>query len=473
MAVPWCSPSAPSNRAQLPTPRSGLSHKLIAAPVMARRGAASRAAHPNAAAAAAEQQPLPSRRVRATDAPCIVKTKALVASTPGTLSLAQGIVHWAPPPQALATAAAMAADPAVSQYGPDEGLPALREALRRKIREENGLEGYDVMITAGANQAFTNVVLALLDADDRAALFSPYYFNHYMALQMTGGGDNVAFGPRCPGSGHPDLDWLAAELAGPRPPKLVVITNPCNPTGVLMTQEEVERAAALCGAAGAWLVLDNTYEHFTFGHDGDGAPRRHRCVAAPHVVNIFSFSKAFGMMGWRVGYIAYPEDGSGALAAQLLKVQDTIPVCGTQLSQYVALGAVEAGRDWVAQQVAGLEGNRQAIIDALSPLGPGSVLGGEGAIYFFARLPEGCEDDEAVVRWLVRKHKVCLIPGTSCGRPGHVRAAFANLKPEVCAEAAARLKAGLQELVGEGMPAVHAFLQQDSRQAAPAAVASR
>lgn len=187
-------------------------------------------------------------------------------------------------------------------------------------------------------------------------------------------------------------------------------------------------------------------------------------------------------------------------------------------------------------QVAGLEGNRQAIIDALSPLGPGSVLGGEGAIYFFARLPKGgpffgccckgrewqvarwmqaagrrarlgadehaghsllfctrvpsriaaefcypcsvlptagCEDDEAVVRWLVRKHKVCLIPGTSCGRPGHVRAAFANLKPEVCAEAAARLKVGLQELVVEGMPAVHAFLQQDSRQAAPAAVASR
>ncbi len=78
-----------------------------------------------------------------------------------------------------------------------------------------------------------------------------------------------------------------------------------------------------------------------------------------------------------------------------------------------------------------------------------------------------------MVRWLVRKHKVCLIPGTSCGRPGHVRAAFANLKPEVCAEAAARLKAGLQELVAEGMPAVHAFLQQDSRQAAPAAVASR
>ena len=130
-----------------------------------------------------QQQPAVSQRVRATDAPCIVKTKALVATTEGTLSLAQGkrcspahppafarspalrplprrlwaqaglphvlltviatagIVHWQPPAAALALAAQMAGDPAVSQYGPDEGLPALREALRRKIREENGLHG--------------------------------------------------------------------------------------------------------------------------------------------------------------------------------------------------------------------------------------------------------------------------------------------------------------------------------------------
>ena len=70
----------------------------------------------------------------------------------------------------------------------------------------------------------------------------------------------------------------------------------------------------------------------------------------------------------------------------------------------------------------------------------------------------GCDDDEAVVQWLVKKHKVCLIPGSSCGRPGHVRAAFANLAPDLCAEAAARLKAGLRELVAGGMQPVRAFL---------------
>jgi aspartate/methionine/tyrosine aminotransferase len=87
------------------------------------------------------------------------------------------------------------------------------------------------MVTAGANQAFTNVVLALLDAADRAVLFAPYYFNHLMALQMSGGGAGVVLGPREEASGHPDLAWLERQLAGPRPPKMVVVTNPCNPSG--------------------------------------------------------------------------------------------------------------------------------------------------------------------------------------------------------------------------------------------------
>ena len=89
----------------------------------------------------------------------------------------------------------------------------------------------EVMVTAGANQAFTNVAVALLDAADRAVLFKPYYFNHLMALQMTGGAANVVFGPCDRSTWRPDLDWLEAELAGPRPPKMVVLVNPNNPTG--------------------------------------------------------------------------------------------------------------------------------------------------------------------------------------------------------------------------------------------------
>ncbi len=90
---------------------------------------------------------------------------------------------------------------------------------------------YSVIVTAGANQGLTSLMLTLLDPADRAVLFKPYYFNALMALQMTGCGQTVAFGRSHPDTWRPDLDWLQDQLEGPNPPKLVYIVNPCNPTG--------------------------------------------------------------------------------------------------------------------------------------------------------------------------------------------------------------------------------------------------
>lgn len=377
-----------------------------------------------------------------------------MAGRTNVLSLAQGIVHWRPPHEALDTATRLIqSDPSINGYGPAEGLPALRDALTKKIQYQNGIYDNRVMVTAGANQAFTNLVLALCDATDQIVLFKPYYFNHLMAIQMTGGADNVVYGECDPQTLHPDLDWLERQLSSPRPPKLVVVVNPCNPTGVLLSQSEIQRAADLCSRAGSWLILDNTYEQFVYGG------RQHHCASGPNIINVFSFSKAYGMMGWRVGYMAYPDvDGRDSLGAQITKVQDTIPICAPQLSQHVALAALQHGDAYVAQQVASLAGNRAALIDALSPLGElggGRVAGGEGAIYLWASLPEGCEDDEAVVAWLIREHGVCVIPGSACGSPGFIRAAYANLQAATCAEAAQRLKGGLELLSQHGAAALH------------------
>lgn len=87
------------------------------------------------------------------------------------------------------------------------------------------------MVTAGANQAFTNIVLTLLDPSDGIVLFVPYYFNHLMAVQMTGGAANVIYGQCDPQTWHPDLDWLEQQLQQPGRLKMVVLVNPCNPTG--------------------------------------------------------------------------------------------------------------------------------------------------------------------------------------------------------------------------------------------------
>lgn len=109
---------------------------------------------------------------------------------------------------------------------------------------------------------------------------------------------------------------------------------------------------------------------------------------------------------------------------------------------------------------------RHAVLESLAPLGNG-VVGGQGAIYFWAKLPQGCGDDKKVVEWLVKRHKVrlicasqrmshrarrqvCIIPGSSCGAPGFIRVAFANLDEATCAEACRRLHAGLTELTSQG-----------------------
>ncbi len=142
-------------------------------------------------------------------------------------------------------------------------------------------------------------------------------------------------------------------------------------------------------------------------------------------------------------------------------MQDTIPICPSQLSQHIALAALQHGEGYVQQHIAALAPNRAAIADALSPLGQqgAGIAGGEGAIYYWAKLPEGCSDDEAVVKWLIEEAGVCVIPGTACGAPGFIRAAYANLQPDACLQAASRLKQGLQRLVAEG-PAVLNVKQQ-------------
>jgi aspartate/methionine/tyrosine aminotransferase len=148
--------------------------------------------------------------------------------------------------------------------------------------------------------------------------------------------------------------------------------------------------------------------------------------------------------------IAYPSEVDG-FAAQLLKVQDNIPICASIFSQHLALYSLEMGPEWVTERVKDLVKNREIVLEALSPLGEDAVRGGEGAIYLWAKLPEKYVDDFKVVHWLAHRHGVVVIPGTSCGCPGNLRISFGGLIESDCKDAAERLKRGFEELVRDGM----------------------
>lgn len=387
-----------------------------------------------------------ARRALETETPVMVQIQELIRGAKGAISLAQGVVYWQPPEQALKKVQDVVWEPSTSRYGPDEGLSELRLALLGKLHRENKLTKSSVMVTAGANQAFVNLVLTLCDPGDSVVMFAPYYFNAYMSFQMTGV-NNILIGPSNLKTLHPDVEWLEKLLLDidTKPvPKLVTVVNPGNPSGTYIPLPLLQRISDLCKKVGAWLVVDNTYEYFMY----DGL--EHSCIEDNHIVNIFSFSKAYGMMGWRVGYIAYPTEVEG-FGAQLLKVQDNIPICASIIGQHLALYSLEVGPEWIRERVQDLVKNRELLKRALSPLGDESVKGGEGAIYLWAKLPEKYSDDFEVVRWLVRKHGVVVIPGSASGGAGYIRISFGGLKEADCEVAAERLRKGLEELVRDGM----------------------
>jgi aromatic aminotransferase len=338
-----------------------------------------------------------SARIQSTLDPCVVLMKELIGKYAhlwedkgGIFSLAQGVVYWKPPAtvhtalvQALQDDNDNANDaPLLHTYGPDEGLPALRQAIQQKIKRENQLINHDVMVTVGANQAYTNCILTLINQDQKVVVFAPFYFNHVMAIQMALPEGSLVVGP-CSDDGIPDMQWLERTLKSDPSINMVTITNPGNPTGVALSRSVLQKAVDLCREHQTWLSLDCTYEYFINQESMDEF-QLGGCFPDPHVLHIFSFSKSYAMAGYRCGYVVVHKEAG--VFDQMNKVQDTIPIAPSRISQVAALAAMQEnekgegkGKSWVLKEFKTLQTGRNAIMQALQALN-GPIMGGTGAM---------------------------------------------------------------------------------------------
>ncbi len=331
----------------------------------------------------------------------------MVRANPGTISLGQGVVNYAPPEQALEAIRTMAADPANHKYQAVTGIAPLVAAIRAKLLSENGVDtaGSEVMVTAGSNSAFLTAVLAIGDPGDEFILPAPYYFNQEMAIRMIG---CVPVPVRTDDDFQLDLAAIEAAI-GPRT-RAVVTLSPNNPTGAVYHERDLRALNELCRRRGIYHFSDEAYEYFTY----DGA--RHFSPAsipgaAEHTLTLQSFSKNYGMASWRVGYVVYPRHLSEAMN----KVQDTNLICAPVVSQVVALEALKLGRPWVQPKVDALARVRAHVHEALAELGdlvrfPRT----QGAFYVLMKLP-GVEDALAFNRAMVERHRVATVPGFAFG----------------------------------------------------------
>jgi len=192
-----------------------------------------------------------------------------------------------------------------------------------------------------------------------------------------------------------------------------------------------------------WLISDEAYEDFIYGDAVHYSP------TGDNVINVWSFSKGYGMAGWRVGYFCYPEK----LGDGIDKCQDTVPINTAKFSQMLAVNVLNlVGKKWVDEKVSDLTKQREVVWNALQVVrdNGGKVVKTQGAFYFWVELPKSLAEkksDYEVVEYLAKEWKVWVLTGEGFGRKGSLRVSYGNLEIEDSKFASARLQKGLESLL--------------------------
>ena len=367
----------------------------------------------------------------------------MIRRAPGTISLGQGVVSYGPPRQALEAVSAFPCDDELHKYQAVHGVPELIGAIKTKLRTDNGIEvGPDsrIVVTAGGNMAFVNALLAIADPEDEIVLQEPYYFNHEMAITMASCRAIVV-----PTDSNSQLRPDAVRNAITERTRAVVTISPNNPTGAVYSKAALSEINELCRQRGIFHISDEAYEYFTYGTARHFSPGSIRDSSA-HTISLFSLSKSFGMASWRIGYMFIP----AALFDAVNKIQDTILICPPVVSQYAAIGAMQAGAAYCRDKLVKLEETRAVVLEELGSLGSAcQIPQADGAFYFLLRLDTSIEPMKLVAR-LIKEFGVAAIPGTAFGSRGacELRISYGALDRDTVAEGAGRLVRGIKSILG-------------------------
>lgn len=376
-----------------------------------------------------------------TGTPPIPEAKAWLAAYDGRhgpgIDLSQATPADPPPPVLMAALQAAAADPATAAYGPIRGDAILRGAYAADVSAIYGaaISMDAVAIVTGCNQAFVMAVMAVAKTGDEVVLPSPWYFNHKMALDILG--IRAVPLPCLPESGFVPSPEAAAAALSPRT-RAIVLVSPNNPTGAIYPPDVIARFSGLARERGVWLIVDETYRDFL----PSAGRMPHGLFAAEggvpdHVVQLYSFSKAFALPGYRLGAVVGPPDFMEPFG----KVLDTVQICAPRVGQ-IAIGGTMAG-------LAGWREENRAMIAArgdrfrrVMAEAEAWTVGSVGAYFAYVAPPPGLGSSEAVSRRLASGLGVLTLPGSyfGPGQDGWLRVAFANAPEDRLADVPARLR---------------------------------
>jgi len=352
-----------------------------------------------------------SARAHGVDASGIRKVFDLAAKMKDPINLSIGLPDF-DVPELAKQAAKEAIQTGHNRYTQTQGIAPLRERLRKDLSAEFGHDVGDVLITSGVSGGLFLAILATVNPGDEAIFLDPYFVMYKHLLTMAGG-------KAVPVNGYPDFRFRADRVEAAITPKskLLILNSPSNPTGVVMTQDEVNAAVALAKKHDLLIVSDEIYEPFFYSQPATGNSQLPSAAKTyDRTIILRGFSKSHAMTGWRLGYAAGPEP----IISQMTKLQQYTYVCAPSPLQSAAVAALDID---MSKAVGAYRTKRDIAFDTLSK--KFEVVKPEGAFYIFPKAPAGQTASAFVERAIA--NNVLIIPGNVFSeQDSHFRISYAT-----------------------------------------------
>lgn len=333
-------------------------------------------------------------------------------------------------PERIKDAARRALTDGMTHYTPVSGTAALKEAIRVKLKRDNGLdyEPAEILASAGGKQAEANVIAALFDEGDEVIIPTPAWVSFVAMVNLSGAEAKLVL---CAEERGFLLDPEQLRKAITPRTQGIILNSPSNPTGAVYSSEQLAALARILLDAGIWVMSDDVYEHIVY----DGA--------VPHIFQIEprlktrgivfnSLSKAYAMTGWRIGFAAGPREAIGA-ATRLQSQNSGNPnsitqaaaieaLTGPQKEIHTMMAEFRARRDLVVERVRRLDGFRLPNVP-------------QGAFYVFPNITaligaslDGTKitDGNTLAELILNEAHVALVGGNDFDAPEHVRMSYAT-----------------------------------------------
>lgn len=346
-------------------------------------------------------------------------------------------------PKNIVEAAKRALDEGYTHYTPNSGLLELREAISKKVKRDNQIDAdpqSEICVTVGAQEGAFLAIMCTVEPGDEVIVTDPGYFTHPNYVKMAGG-TVVAIPLREQDSFRIDLNELEKKITSRT--KMIAINSPANPTGSVLTRDDLKSISELVKRHNLLVLSDEIYEKIIY----NGA--KHCSIGAfssikDQVITINGFSKAYAMTGWRVGYVIANKD----ILAQMVKLHQNAVTCAAAFAQKGAIEALNGPQDSVDSMVAEFERRRNAIVEGLNSIEGVSCIRPRGAFYVFLNVRKLRKSSWEIGEYLLERCKVVTTPGSGFGNAGegYLRISYAT-SLECIEEGVRRIASGIEKLM--------------------------